>query len=123
MSLDFHPKKEDFICSCDGDGEIRYWNITNGSCAAVFKGGTGQLRFQPRLGRYFAAAVDNIVSIFDVETQARLHSFQSLELWNTTENKTMFVSAHEGLISSLAGSTASGLVASASHDKFIKLWK
>ncbi|XP_022929684.1 transcriptional corepressor LEUNIG-like isoform X1 [Cucurbita moschata] len=192
MSLDFHPKKDDFICSCDGDGEIRYWNITNGSCAAVFKGGTGQLRFQPRLGRYFAAAVDNIVSIFDVETQARLHSFQghtktvnslcwdpsgeflasvsedsvrvwtlasgnegesihdlscsgnkfhscvfhpiqssllvigcyqSLELWNTTENKTMFVSAHEGLISSLAGSTASGLVASASHDKFIKLWK
>lgn len=37
MSLDFHPKKDDFICSCDGDGEIRYWNITNGSCAAVFK--------------------------------------------------------------------------------------
>lgn len=34
------------------------------------------MRFQPRLGRYFAASVDNIVSIFDVETQARLHSLQ-----------------------------------------------
>uniref|UniRef100_A0A9I9D087 Transcriptional corepressor LEUNIG n=1 Tax=Cucumis melo TaxID=3656 RepID=A0A9I9D087_CUCME len=186
MSLDFHPKKDDFICSCDGDGEIRYWNITNGSCAAVFKGGTGPMRFQPRLGRYFAAVVDNIVSIFDVETQARLHSLRghtktvqslcwdpsgeflasvsedsvrvwtlasgnegesihelscngnkfhscvfhptystllSLELWNTTENKTMTLSAHEGLVSSLAVSTASGLVASASHDRFIKLWK
>ncbi|XP_050938176.1 transcriptional corepressor LEUNIG isoform X2 [Cucumis melo] len=192
MSLDFHPKKDDFICSCDGDGEIRYWNITNGSCAAVFKGGTGPMRFQPRLGRYFAAVVDNIVSIFDVETQARLHSlrghtktvqslcwdpsgeflasvsedsvrvwtlasgnegesihelscngnkfhscvfhptystllvigcYESLELWNTTENKTMTLSAHEGLVSSLAVSTASGLVASASHDRFIKLWK
>ncbi|XP_004138746.1 transcriptional corepressor LEUNIG isoform X2 [Cucumis sativus] len=192
MSLDFHPKKDDFICSCDGDGEIRYWNITNGSCAAVFKGGTGPMRFQPRLGRYFSAVVDNIVTIFDVETQARVHSlrghtktvqslcwdpsgeflasvsedsvrvwtlasgnegesihelscngnkfhscvfhptystllvigcYESLELWNTTENKTMTLSAHEGLVSSLAVSAASGLVASASHDRFIKLWK
>ena len=37
MSLDFHPNKEDLICSCDGDGEIRYWSINNGSCARVFK--------------------------------------------------------------------------------------
>lgn len=37
MSLDFHPNKEDLICSCDGDGEIRYWSITNGSCARVSK--------------------------------------------------------------------------------------
>ncbi|XP_022132160.1 transcriptional corepressor LEUNIG isoform X2 [Momordica charantia] len=192
MSLDFHPKKDDLICSCDGDGEIRYWSINNGSCAALFKGGTGQMRFQPRLGRYLAAAADNIVSIFDVETKQCRHSlqghtktvhslcwdpsgeflasvsedsvrvwtlasgnegesihelscngnkfhscvfhptystllvigcYQSLELWNTTENKTMTLAAHEGLISALAVSTVSGLVASASHDKFIKLWK
>lgn len=37
MSLDFHPNKDDLICSCDGDGEIRYWSINNGSCARVFK--------------------------------------------------------------------------------------
>nr|QEX51155.1 transcriptional corepressor LEUNIG-like isoform X1 [Cymbidium ensifolium] len=37
MSLDFHPTKDDLICSCDGDGEIRYWSINNGSCARVFK--------------------------------------------------------------------------------------
>uniref|UniRef100_A0A2P2MDY7 Transcriptional corepressor LEUNIG n=1 Tax=Rhizophora mucronata TaxID=61149 RepID=A0A2P2MDY7_RHIMU len=37
MSLDFHPKKDDLICSCDGEGEIRYWSITNGNCAGVFK--------------------------------------------------------------------------------------
>ncbi|KAM0028762.1 putative transcription factor WD40-like family [Helianthus debilis subsp. tardiflorus] len=24
MSLDFHPNKDDLLCSCDGDGEIRY---------------------------------------------------------------------------------------------------
>jgi len=192
MSLDFHPNKDDLICSCDGDGEIRYWSINNGSCQRVFKGGTAQMRFQPRLGRYLAAAAENVVSILDVETQACRHSlqghtnsvhsvcwdpngeylasvsedsvrvwtlgsgsegecvhelscngnkfhscvfhpaypsllvigcYQSLELWNMTENKTMTLSAHEGLIAALAVSTVNGLVASASHDKFVKLWK
>lgn len=192
MSLDFHPNKDDLICSCDGDGEIRYWSINNGSCARVFKGGTAQMRFQPRLGRYLAAAAENVVSILDVETQACRHSlqghtkpihsvcwdpsgeflasvsedsvrvwtlgsgsegdcvhelscngnkfhscvfhptypsllvigcYQSLELWNMSENKTMTLSAHEGLIAALAVSTVTGLVASASHDKFVKLWK
>ncbi|KAH6783729.1 transcriptional corepressor LEUNIG [Perilla frutescens var. hirtella] len=192
MSLDFHPNKDDLICSCDGDGEIRYWSINNGSCARVFKGGTAQVRFQPRLGRYLAAAAENVVSILDTETQACRHSlkghtkpihsvcwdpsgellasvsedsvrvwtlragsegdclhelscngnkfhscvfhptyssllvigcYQSLELWNMTENKTMTLSAHEGLIASLAVSTVAGVVASASHDKIVKLWK
>lgn len=40
MSLDFHPNKDDLICSCDGDGEIRYWSIKNGSCARAFKVGS-----------------------------------------------------------------------------------
>ncbi|CAH9122193.1 unnamed protein product [Cuscuta epithymum] len=192
MSLDFHPNKEDLICSCDGDGEIRYWSIKNGSCTGVFEGGTTRVRFQPRLGRFIAAAAENVVSIFDVETQSRRHSlkghtkpvhsvcwdpsgdllasvsedsvrvwtlgsggegecvhqfsstgnkfyscvfhpsyssllvigcYQSLELWNMTENKTITIAAHEGVIASLAVSTAAGLVASASHDKVIKLWK
>lgn len=48
---------------------------------------------------------------------------QSLELWNMRENKTMTLSAHEGLIAALAVSTVNGSVASASHDKFVKLWK
>ncbi|CAK9179219.1 unnamed protein product [Ilex paraguariensis] len=76
MSLDFHPNKDDLICSCDGDGEIRYWSINAGSCAGVFKGGTAQMRFQPRHGRYLAAAADNVVSILDVETQACQQTLQ-----------------------------------------------
>ncbi|CAJ1972127.1 unnamed protein product, partial [Sphenostylis stenocarpa] len=76
MSLDFHPNKEDLICSCDVDGEIRYWSINNGSCARVSKGGTAQMRFQPRLGRYLAAAAENVVSILDVETQACRYSLK-----------------------------------------------
>ncbi|MBA0633194.1 hypothetical protein Godav_001818 [Gossypium davidsonii] len=180
MSLDFHPTKDDLICSCDGDGEIRYWSINNGNCARAFKGGTApgtaQLRFQPRLGKYLAAAAENVVSILDTETQTCRHSLQghtklihsvcwdpsgellasvsedsvrvwsfasgsegecvhelscngnkfhscSLELWNMSENKTMTLSAHEGLIAALAVSPVTRLVSSASHDKFVKLWK
>jgi hypothetical protein len=48
---------------------------------------------------------------------------QSLELWNMAENKSMTITAHEGLIAALAASEATGMVASASHDKTVKLWK
>ncbi|KFK29867.1 hypothetical protein AALP_AA7G189300 [Arabis alpina] len=208
-SLDFHPKKDDLICSCDNDGEIRYWSINNGSCTRVYKGSStqmsfqprdrmylaasaAQVRFQPRAGKYLAASSANVVSILDVETQACRYSlqghstpinsvcwdpsgdflasvskdkvkvwtlgtgsegecvhelsfngsnflscvfhpaypsllvigcYQSLELWNMLEHKTMTLPAHEALIASLAVSTATGLVASASHDQLVKLWK
>ncbi|KAL2346779.1 hypothetical protein Fmac_000779 [Flemingia macrophylla] len=204
MTVDFHPNMNDLVCSCDGDGEIRYWIIN--SCARVFRGGNTQVRFQPRLGRYLAAAAENIVSIFDVETQACLYflrehtkpvycvcwdpsgeflasghtktvdcvcwdpsgeflasvsedsvrvwslgsgsegecvhelscdrrkfhacvfhptypSLLSLELWNMNENKIMALPAHDGLITALAVSTVNGLIASASHENFVKLWK
>jgi len=48
---------------------------------------------------------------------------QSLELWNTTKNWGMNVPVHEGLVAALASSTANGLVTSASHDNFVKLWQ
>ncbi|XP_064967763.1 transcriptional corepressor LEUNIG-like isoform X3 [Musa acuminata AAA Group] len=192
MSLDFHPSKEDLICSCDGDGEMRYWSINNGNCARVFTGGTTQMRFQPRHGRYIAAAAENAICVLDVETQVRRHllqghtkhvdsicwnpsgdilasvsedsvrvwslgsgndsecvhelscignkfhscvflpnypsllvigCYQSLEIWDMKENKTMMLPAHDGLIAALAVSNATGVVASASHDKCVKLWK
>ncbi|KAH1033420.1 hypothetical protein J1N35_045594 [Gossypium stocksii] len=200
MSLDFHPTKDDLICSCDSDVEIRYWSINNRSCTRVFKWGmapgTPHLRFQPRLGKYLAAAAENVVSILDTETQTCRHSLQQghtkpihfvcwdpsgellasvsadsvrvwsfasgsegecvhelscngkkflscvfhpsfqswlvigcyqasnflLLLWNMPENKTMTLS-HEGFIAALAVSPVTRLVSSASHDKFVKLWK
>lgn len=39
------------------------------------------------------------------------------------ENKRMSVHAHDGLIVALAQSQHTGMVASASHDKSVKLWK
>lgn len=51
-------------------------------------------------------------------------SVQSLELWDIREKNTVTISnAHDGLIAALAASNASGLVASVSHDKLVKLWK
>ncbi|KDP39380.1 hypothetical protein JCGZ_01137 [Jatropha curcas] len=189
MSLDFHPKKNDLFCSCDGNNEIRFWNINQYSSTRISKGGTAQVRFQPRIGHLLAAAAENTVSIFDVEADRQTHSlqghptevhsvcwdvngdylasvsqesvrvwslasgecihelsssgnkfhscvfhpsystllviggYQSLELWNMAENKCMTIPAHECVISALAQSPLTGMVASASHDKCVKIWK
>ncbi|XP_074582236.1 transcriptional corepressor LEUNIG_HOMOLOG-like [Curcuma longa] len=188
-SLDFHPKETDIFCSCDDNGEIRYWNTSQYSCTQVSEGATIQVRFQPRSGQFLAAAAENIISIFDVETHKNIralqghktaiqsicwdqngqtlasvsqdlvkiwststwhciselssngnqfHScvfhprypqilfiggYQSLELWNRIENQIMTVQAHEGVIAALAQSSMTGMIASASHDKSVKLWK
>lgn len=191
MSLDFHSNNGgDLLCSSDSNSEIRYWSVSQGACTRVSKGGMAQVRFQPCGGQLLAAAAENIVSIFDVETDTCIHSlqrhikpvhsvcwdatgdflasvsedsvrvwsltshgecihelscngnkfhscvfhpkylsllvigcYQSLELWNMAENKSMTLPAHEGLIAGLAQSPATGMVASASHDKCVKLWK
>ncbi|XP_039010152.1 transcriptional corepressor LEUNIG_HOMOLOG-like isoform X2 [Hibiscus syriacus] len=189
MSLDFHPKKTELFCSCDGNSEIRFWNINQYSCTRISKGGSTNVRFQPRIGQFLAAAADNVVSIFDVETDRRtqllqghnteVHSlcwdangdflasvsqesvrlwslssgecihelnssgnkfhscvfhpnfpallviggYQSLELWNTAVNKCLTISAHDCVVSALAQSQVTGIVASASYDKSVKIWK
>ncbi|WOL05174.1 transcriptional corepressor [Canna indica] len=188
-SLDFHPKKTDLMCSCDGNGEIRFWNVSQYTLSRVSKGGTVQVRFQPNIGQLLAAAAENVVTIYDVETDRKkyawqthtkdvqsvcwdntgeflacvsqdcvkvwsvttgecihelssngnkfhscvfhpsypnllvLGGYQTLELWNIPENQTMTVQAHDGLIAALAQSPATGMVASVSHDKSVKLWK
>ncbi|XVF38027.1 hypothetical protein REPUB_Repub20aG0062300 [Reevesia pubescens] len=82
MSLDFHPKKNELFCSCDGNNEIRFWNINQYSCTRISKGGSTNVRFQPRIGQLLAAAADNVVSIFDVETDRRTHLLQVEVLLN-----------------------------------------
>ncbi|KAF5741260.1 transcriptional corepressor LEUNIG-like [Tripterygium wilfordii] len=189
MSLDFHPKKTDLFCFCDHDNEIQYWNINPFSRTRISKGGTAQVRFQPRIGQLLAAASDKIVAVFDVETDRQTHYFQghseivnyicwdangdylasvsqnlvkiwsvasgeciqelsssgnqfhscvfhptystllviggnsALELWNMAENKSMTIPAHENIISALAQSSVTRMIASASHDSSVKLWK
>ncbi|CAI9100253.1 OLC1v1037212C2 [Oldenlandia corymbosa var. corymbosa] len=68
LSLDFHPKKDDIVCSSDGANSIRYWSIKNGDCTGILTGRATQVRFEPTSGRHLAACVENGVSIIDVET-------------------------------------------------------
>ncbi|KAB1221957.1 Transcriptional corepressor LEUNIG [Morella rubra] len=50
--------------------------------------------------------------------------YQSLVLWSPTESdKTWSVPAHNGLVAALADSQRTEMVASASHDQCMKLWK
>ncbi|KAK7330182.1 hypothetical protein VNO77_24369 [Canavalia gladiata] len=104
MSLDFHPSQDDIIFSSD-ISETRYWSIKNGSCAGVFKGGATQLRFQPCLGRFLAAAADNLVSIFDVETMSCLSK----------------LTGHKNLVQSICWNFSGKYLASLSDD-LARVW-
>lgn len=42
----------------------------------LFQGASAQVRFQPRLGRFLAAASDKGVSIFDVESDTQIYTLQ-----------------------------------------------
>ncbi|CAN7061580.1 unnamed protein product [Brassica rapa subsp. trilocularis] len=191
MSLDFHPNKTEIFCSCDGNNDIRFWNINASNYIRASKASSSstQVRFQPISGKFLAAASDNTVSLVDVEKDIRVHllkghssnvnsvcwntsgellasvsensvklwspssgdcihelsssgnkfhscvfhtsypnlfvigGYQSLELWTTKENKCMTIPAHECVISALAQSPSTGMMASASHDKSVKIWK
>ncbi|CAO2170583.1 unnamed protein product [Urochloa humidicola] len=72
ICLDFHPNKQDMICSFDSDGEVRCWSINNNSClncVKVVKGGATHMGIQSRRGKYLAAASEKVVYILDAETQ------------------------------------------------------
>ncbi|KAL4334277.1 hypothetical protein GQ457_07G029090 [Hibiscus cannabinus] len=190
LSLDFHPRTVDLLCSCDNNNEMRLWNINQRTCIHVSKAATKQVRFQPQLGRLIATASGNVINLIDVETNkpqfclkghdedvlsicwdpcgeyiasisensARVWSvlggeclhelrstgnkfqsctfhpaysqllviggYQCLELWNPIEsNKILTVEAHRGPISSLAVCLETEMIASASLDQCVKLWK
>jgi len=192
-SLDFHPRLTEVLCSCDDNGEIRFWTVGQTTSSHVFRvkqGGTGRVRFQPRSGQLLAVAGGSMVNIFDVEKQTNLSSppkghnsevncvcwdengeylasvsqdtvkvwsvssgacihelrshgnqyqscifhprypkvlivggYQTLELWSLSDNQRNPIQAHEGLIAALAHSPFTGMIASASHDRYVKLWK
>ncbi|KAK7342255.1 hypothetical protein VNO80_25200 [Phaseolus coccineus] len=54
-----------------GQSEVLYMNdkVQN-------KGGSTQVRFQPRVGQFLVTASGTVVSLFDVETDRRMHTFQ-----------------------------------------------
>ncbi|XP_020408748.1 transcriptional corepressor LEUNIG_HOMOLOG isoform X2 [Zea mays] len=126
-SVDFHPRLTEVLCSCDDNGEILFWTVgqtTSTHVLRVKQGGTGRVRFEPRSGQLLAVAAGSMVNIFDVEKQSSLPCPpKTLELWSLSDNQRIPIQAHEGLIAALAHSPFTGMIASASHDRCVKLWK
>ncbi|KAL8139035.1 hypothetical protein V2J09_005036 [Rumex salicifolius] len=107
MSLDFHPKKNDLFCFSDSNNEIHYWKLNPFSCAHVSRCGTAQVqvRFQPRVGQLLAAASDKVVSVFDVENDRIVQSFQE----------------HSGAVNYICWDVNGELLACVSPDS-VKVW-
>ncbi|KAH7864840.1 hypothetical protein Vadar_034494 [Vaccinium darrowii] len=88
---------------------VKVWSLVSGECIHELNSNGNQFHscvFHPS---YAALLV--------------IGGLRSLELWNMAENKSMTVPAHENIIAALAQSQVTGMVASASHDSSIKLWK
>ncbi|KAK3150232.1 hypothetical protein QOZ80_3AG0230570 [Eleusine coracana subsp. coracana] len=49
--------------------------------------------------------------------------YQMITLWNFAENKVVSVQPHDGYVADLAGCHATGMLASASHDGCVKVWR
>ncbi|GFP79987.1 transcriptional corepressor leunig [Phtheirospermum japonicum] len=91
------------------EDSIKVWSLASGECIHELNSNGNQFHscvFHPS---YSALLV--------------VGGLRSLELWNMVENKSMTVPAHENIIAALAQSPLTGMVASASHDSSVKLWK
>ncbi|KAG5567298.1 hypothetical protein RHGRI_002754 [Rhododendron griersonianum] len=98
----------DYLASVSEES-VKVWSLGSGECIHELSSNGNQFHscvFHPS---YSALLV--------------IGGLRSLELWNMAENKSMTVPAHENIIAALAQSPVTGMVASASHDSSIKLWK
>uniref|UniRef100_A0A0E0K6R6 LisH domain-containing protein n=1 Tax=Oryza punctata TaxID=4537 RepID=A0A0E0K6R6_ORYPU len=88
---------------------VKVWSISSGEC--IHEVSSNGNKFHSCV---FHPSYANLLVI---------GGYQSLELWNMVKNQSMTIQAHEGLIAALAQSPVNGMVASASHDNSVKLWK
>ncbi|CAI8612364.1 unnamed protein product [Vicia faba] len=116
-TLQGHPEPINNICwDATGDmlasvspNSVKIWNLTSGDCVQELNS----------TGNQFYSSVFHP----SYSTLLVVGGFSSIELWNMAENKSMTISAHENVISALAQSPVTGMVASASRDNAVKLWK
>ncbi|KAL5772402.1 hypothetical protein ACOSQ2_012326 [Xanthoceras sorbifolium] len=147
-SLDFHPVKKEILCSCDALGTIKLWNVNDQTCTGTFKynevvssfcwnkdgsqivsiSTNGVRVWSADDGKYFLVRSKNAEMFYScmfhpIYSQiVILGSDKFLELWNTTNDLSWTVRAHDGFISSLAGSVTTKMVAKARLDQCVKLW-
>lgn len=112
-----HPEMVNYIC-WDANGDylasvsqklVKIWSLATGDCIQELGANGNQFHscvFHP-----------------SYSTLLVIGGISSLELWNMAENKSMTISAHDSIISALAQSPVTGMIASASHDNSVKLWK
>ncbi|XP_029123207.1 transcriptional corepressor LEUNIG_HOMOLOG isoform X3 [Elaeis guineensis] len=116
-TLQGHKKVVQSVCwDANGDhlasvsqDSVKVWSLTSGECIHELSSNGNQFHsciFHPRYPKLLV-----------------IGGYQTLELWNMAENQSIPVLAHDGLIAALAESPFTGLVASASHDKSVKIWK
>lgn len=117
LSFQGHSEMVNYIC-WDANGDylasvsqnlVKIWSLSSGECIQEFSSNGNQFHscvFHP-----------------SYPTLLVIGGIRSLDLWNMAENKSMTIPAHENIISALAQSPVTGMVASASHDNSVKLWK
>ncbi|XP_018441106.2 transcriptional corepressor LEUNIG_HOMOLOG isoform X2 [Raphanus sativus] len=106
-SVCWNPNGE-LIASVSEDS-VKLWSLSSGDCIQELSSSGNKFH-----SCVFHPTYPNLLVI---------GGYQSLELWNTKENKCMTIPAHECVISALAQSPMTGMMASASHDKSVKIWK
>ncbi|XP_059660269.1 transcriptional corepressor LEUNIG_HOMOLOG-like [Cornus florida] len=98
----------DFLASVSEES-VKVWSLTSGECIHEYSSNGNQFH-----SCVFHPSYSALLVIGGVRT---------MEMWNMAENKSMTVQAHENIVAALAQSPLRGMVASASHDSFVKLWK
>ncbi|KAE9622159.1 putative transcription factor WD40-like family [Lupinus albus] len=117
-SLQGHPEAVSYIC-WDANGKtlasmspnlVKIWSLNSGECVREYSSSSeNQFHscvFHPKNSTILVIGGNSY-----------------LELWNIDKNRTLPILAHKDIISSLVHSPVTGIVASASHDGFVKLWK
>ncbi|KAK3263538.1 hypothetical protein CYMTET_27663 [Cymbomonas tetramitiformis] len=120
LVLEGHTQPINSLCwSADGstlisasEDSVRMWAIGGGSEGECFSECVSN-------GNKFHSCAFHPVN----QNLVVIGSYQSLELWHYSTGKRMAVNTHEGLVTALASCPVRQLMASGSHDTYIKLWK
>ncbi|RDY14491.1 Transcriptional corepressor LEUNIG-HOMOLOG, partial [Mucuna pruriens] len=108
-----HPEVVNYICwNANGDvlasmsqNLVKNWSLTSGECTQELISNTCQFH-----SCIFHPIYSNLLVMGETSC---------IGLWNMAEHKSMAISAHENIISALAQSSVTGMVASASHDSSV----
>ncbi|OIW07557.1 hypothetical protein TanjilG_08444 [Lupinus angustifolius] len=116
-SLQGHPEEVNYICwVANGDilasvsrNFVKFWSLSSGEYIKGLRSSGEQY-----YSCVFHPSYSNILVIGGTT---------NIELWNLAEDKSMTIPTDQNIISCLVQSPVTGIVASASHDCTVKLWR